>query len=283
MFFDVEGNYIKSLKLDYMPLRTVALNKSKIAIFGHVPWKDYQTRYIVSIKDFETGNERIVWDEIYDPTVSRIELPEGRNMFVVMDLYYPSVTRFGIASSSTGNLLVAANEDGTVTEYSPDGSKIREFPLNIEPVKITEADIERKHQENLDAFNQARERSEAWKELTDEKLVEIRSEYEKQLAFQMEKMEAGMRLPVYSTVITDSDGNTLVFEFTEEEDTNKFRAYSYDNEGALIGISSFVTDEYDLTFTSDKFVFFNGYVYAVAIKKETPGVPLRLVKFALSN
>ncbi len=73
----------------------------------------------------------------------------------------------------------------------------------------------------------------------------------------------------------------LVFEFTEEKDTNKFNVYSYKMDGALIGVSSFETQEYDLTFTHDKFVFHDGYIYALAIKKNAVGVPLRLVKFEL--
>ena len=283
MFFDLDGNFVKSLKLDYGPLHTVPLNNLKIAIFGSVPWRNNQTRNIISIKDFETGNEKIIWDEIHDPMLHKIELPEGRWMFFAMNIHYPSITRFGIAASSTGNLLVTSNKDGMVTEYSPDGKMIREFPLNIKPVEVTEADIRRKHQESIDDFNQFRENDTLWRRLTDEKIDAIRSEYEMALESKLEKIKAGTHLPFYSTVIVDSDGNILVFEFTEEEGANSFRAYSYDNEGELIGVSSFTADEYELTFTSDKFVFFNGYIFAVATKKDASGVPLRLVKFSLAR
>ena len=54
-------------------------------------------------------------------------------------------------------------------------------------------------------------------------------------------------------------------------------------DGTLIGVSSFESPEYDLTFTQDTFVYHDGYIYAMAIKKNAAGIPLRLVKFKLSE
>jgi len=283
LFFDLEGNYVKSLKLDYMPLNTVALNDMKIAIYGHVPWKDHTIRYIISIKDFESGKEKIIWDEIYDPLADVIELPNGKQMIAAMNVSKSETTRFGIASTSDGNLIVASNKYGTVTEYSTDGIKIRTFTLNIDPVEMTDADIERIYETQINNFAKFSERLSEGSKLTDEELELIRAKYKEHFESLKDKIKAGDFLPLYSTVIMDSDGNVLVFEFTEEENTNKFNVYSYKMDGELIGISSFETQEYDLTFTNDTFVFHDGYIYAMAVKKNTDGVPLRLVKFRLTG
>lgn len=283
MFFDLEGNYVKSLKLDYLPLRTVPLEDMKIAIFGHVPWKNRTTKHIISIKDFESGKEKVIWDEIHDPLAKLIEIPNGKKMFAMMNVVSPSITRFGIAATSGGNLLVASNEDGTVSEYTTDGVKIRTFPLNIDPVEITDADIERMYETQINNFAKFQERLSEEMILTDEELELIRAKYKEHFESLKDKITAGDHLPLYSTVIMDSDGNVLVFEFTEKKDANKFNVYSYKMDGTLIGISSFETPEYDLTFTHDTFVFHDGFIYAMAIKKNADGVPLRLVKFRLSE
>jgi len=282
-FFDLDENYVKSFKLDYMPLRTVALNDMKIAIFGHVPWKNHTIKYIISIKDFESGQEKIIWDVIHDPLAKVIELPNGKQMYAMMNVSSPSITRFGIAATSDGNLIVASNKDGTVSEYSTDGNKIRTFPLNIDPVEITDADIERIYETQIANFAKFQNKLSDESKLTDEEMEMIRAQYKKHFESLKDKIKAGDHLPIYSTVIVDSDGNVLVFEFTEEKDTNKFSVYSYKMDGALIGVSSFETQEYDLTYTHDTFVFHDGYIYAMAVKKNTDGVPLRLVKFKLGN
>ena len=283
LFFDLNGNYVKSLKLDYLPLNTVALNDMKIAIFGHVPWKNHTIRNIISIKDFESGKEKIIWDEIHDPHANVIELPNGKQMIAAMNVSKSETTRFGIAATSDGNLIVASNKDGTVTEYSTDGNKIMTFPLNIDPVEMTDADIERIYETQINSFAKFNERLSEERKLTDEELELIRAKYKEHFESLKDKIKAGDHLPLYSTVIMDSDGNVLVFEFTEEENTNKFNVYSYKMDGELIGISSFETQEYDLTFTHDTFVFHDGFVYAMAVKKNADGVPLRLVKFRLSE
>ncbi len=281
LFFDLDGNYVKSLKLDYMPLRTVPLNDMKIAIFGHVPWKNNSTKNIISIKDFESGSEKTVWDEIHDGSLNIIELPNGKKMYATLNFTHRSITRFGIAASSDGNLIVASNKDGTVSEFTTDGIKIKTFPLNIDPVEITDADIERIYETQIANFAKYQEKLSDERKLTDEELDLIRAKYKKNFESLKNKIKAGDHLPVYSTVIMDSDGNVLVFEFTEEKNTNKFNVYSYKMDGALIGVSSFETQEYDLTFTHDTFVFHDGYIYALAVKKNAVGVPLRLVKFKL--
>lgn len=119
--------------------------------------------------------------------------------------------------------------------------------------------------------------------LTDEEMDLILKEYKNQFESVKDQIKSGEHHPLYSTVIIDSDGNLLVFEFTKEKNSNKFKVYSYNPQGEIIGESSFETKEYELTFTHDTFVFHNGYIYAVATKTNSSGIPLRLVKFRLTE
>jgi len=58
---------------------------------------------------------------------------------------------------------------------------------------------------------------------------------------------------------------------------------AYDSNGKKIARTSFVCDEYDLSFSDSKLVILKGYVYAVARLKNTAGMPLRLVKLKITN
>ena len=282
-FFDLDGNYVKSLKLDYMPLRTIPLGNMKIAIYGHVPWRDHMVKNIISIKDFDTGNEQTVWQQINDPKNDVFELPGGKMMIARLNFTPRAVTRHGMATSSDGTLLVAYHNDARVVEYSTDGKELRSFPLKITPVEVTDADVQRIYEKQIEGFTNINKRLKEDMKLTEEEIEAVEEEYSKRFETVKDRIEAGDHLPLYSTVIMDSDGNVLVFEFTEENDSNKFRAYSYDQRGALIGVTSFECPGYDLSFTNNSFVFHGGDVYAVATKKNVEGIPLRLVKFRLSE
>lgn len=283
LFFDLDGNYVKSLKLNYIPSRTLPLSDLKIAIFGSVPWSGHRVKNIIVIKDFETGNEHTVWQEIYDPNIEIIELPGGKQMIATLNFTHRSITKHGLAASSDGTLLFASHSDSKVYEYSTDGEELRSFPLIITPIEIKDADVQRIYNKQIDRFASVNDRLPVDKRFTEEELKMMQEEYTRRFETVKDRIKVGDHLPIYSTVIMDSDGNVLVFEFTEEKDSNKFRAYSYNQKGALIGVTSFECPGYDLSFTYDSFVFHGGYVYAVATKKNVEGIPLRLVKFRLVN
>jgi hypothetical protein len=92
-------------------------------------------------------------------------------------------------------------------------------------------------------------------------------------------------LPYFSNIIVDDEGNLLVFEFTsrEEKQSNIFNVIAYDSNGQKLARTSFVCDDYDLSFSGSTFVISKGYVYAVAKLKNSTGMPLRLVKFKITN
>ncbi len=88
-------------------------------------------------------------------------------------------------------------------------------------------------------------------------------------------------IPVFSTVIKDSDDNLLFFEFAKKNYENKFNVWILNNNGEFIAKSSFVCKDYKLEIKPSKMVFHNGYIYAIIEKKNEKGNPLRLVRFIL--
>ncbi len=282
MFFDTEGRFIKKLQLDYMPLDMVALKGSKIAILGFVVGKNGKD--IVSLKDFNTGKEKIIWtkiEESTDKTSIVIQTPDHCMMSWTIPFCHSSLTNPKLAMSKTGNLLLGMPGDGNIIEYSPDGIKVKTLSLKITPMNITDADINENYAlfvKKSDEFAATINKNEKYTQADKQQTI-------KQLKDQLWKIKDRSLypkyLPYFSSLIVDSDGNILVFEFTKKEETNKFKAYAYDNSGNEIGSSCFVAENFELSFIPSTFAFSNGYIYAVGIRKNGGKVPIRLVKFKL--
>jgi hypothetical protein len=285
-FFDFNGKFIKMLKLDYMPLQTVPLKNGKIAILGFVVGKNM--KHIIRIKDFTTGNENQIWTENDDTDKKRIVItyPDGGMMSCSLPFTHSSLTWPRLAVSSTGNLVLASPKTGKIMEYTPNGKLINSFQMNIEPLKITDEDIKKSYENALkgaDDFEKRFKVSVRGKKMTEQEQTELVKSYREQLVKYKDPNLYPKTLPYFSSMIVDSDGNLLIFEFTKDEDklSNKFRAYSYDMKGNLLGVSSFKNDALDLTFTPQNFQFNNGYVYSLAKTKQDTKVPLRIVKLKL--
>ena len=62
-FFDLNGQFVKVLELDYMPQQCLPLRDGKIAVVGFVAWSEGRQRHIVAIEDINDGEENIVCSE----------------------------------------------------------------------------------------------------------------------------------------------------------------------------------------------------------------------------
>jgi hypothetical protein len=60
----------------------------------------------------------------------------------------------------------------------------------------------------------------------------------------LNRISEPLPVPVFSTIIKDSDDNLLFFEYPEEENANKFNVWIYGKTGKFVGQSSFVCDDY---------------------------------------
>ena len=104
----------------------------------------------------------------------------------------------------------------------------------------------------------------------------------KEMKADLDNISAPIPIPAFSTIIKDSDGNLLFFEFPKKENTNRFNVWVYGQKGEFVCQSSFESEEYDLQINPAKMVFYNGYIYGLQRLKKASGVPLRLVRFKLT-
>jgi len=286
LFFDLAGNWVKTHALQYMPLETAMLRDGKFAILGSAQWAT-KSRTLISIKDFHTGTEKIVWDRFVDrPEVTKSTSSGQAATASASPAEQQVYVRPRIMSDRDGNLVIVLPGNGEVKTYSPDGRLLKSYKLDTgERMRITQQDRE-------DYSNKTKERAAALEKTINETTDPARKERYIGFAEQMKELAAKYLdaeqypgyLPALSQAMFDSDGNLLIFLFTSEKDQNLFNVYAYDKDGCKIGESSFSSSEYDLDFSSTKFIFHAGSIIGVQFLKERDSqVPLRLVRFKLKN
>ena len=292
--FDLEGNYLKTLKLDYMARQIIPLPNKKLAVVGWVIWSD-KFRDFVSIVDYKTNEEKIIWDHFTERTkdifkdrlfVYTFKFKTGMTSLTTM----PHTGNYGVRpapkiSILKDKLLIAIPPMGEILEYKLDGSFISKKKVNWEPRSITPAEqieIQKKAIENFRKKIKSMESQTYRSEIINESL-EANKIMIKKMEEDLTKISEQIPLPYFSTVIKDSDGNLLFFEYPEEEGANKFNVFTYNAEGKFVCQSSFVCDDYNLVINPKKLVFHNGYLYGLQVLKNAEGVPMRLVRFKLEN
>ncbi len=288
--FDFDGNYIKTLKLDYMTRQMIALPNNKIAVVGWVIWKE-KFRDFVAIVDYETNEQKIIWEHFTD----RCKGIEHCKMFNY-SFNYGKQGMYGLNSMpfsrSTGikppqiasvgqKLIIAIPTTGEILQFNLDGTLHSKDKIDWDANSISVAeqkDIQKKAIESLKERKldiASGEYAEKNGRGVEKVLIEMKAD--------LEKIKDPISFPIFAQMIKDSDDNLLFFEFPKEVNANKFNVWIYKEDGKFVGQSSFVCDDYDLQIKPSKMVFRDGYIYALQTLKKASGVPLRLVRFKLTN
>lgn len=304
-FFDLEGNYIKSITLKYIASNFRALENGEILLKGFVLWKAKIRNIIVKL-DISTGKEDIIFDYFTEIgislTVDNVDslintVRSKRNIRLPGNSYFPS--RPVVTLLQNGQFILSNSTTGEMKVYSTDGKEKLNTKMDIKPVSITEEDVKQNYEKMRQNYIKAIEDLKKTPSTSDEHIQSFPStsnEYIQRYININQKFLDNSDiyndiknyypyLPYFSNIIVDDDENFLAFEFTGKNDvvSNRFNIVAYDNNGKRLARTSFVCDDYDLSFSESIFVISKGYVYAVAKLKNYKGMPLRLVKFKIAN
>ena len=287
---NLEGNFLKTLKLDYMARQIIPLPDKKLAVVGWVIWSD-RTRDFVSIVDYETNEEKIIWDHFVerdDSKIIKVKVPmkNGKENFL-------SYLSSGNIQSLKPNPLITVTKNNEILLCIPPTGEFISFDLNgkkLRTSKVTWVNNKRSVEEQqklyesrLEYFKSFEKDSGYIKRIGKEGAEKISKSLIEQLEKEKDLFSIPKDLPYFSTIIQDSDNNILFFEYPEEEGANKFNVFTYNAEGKFVCQSSFICDDYNLVINPKKLVFHNGYLYGLQELKDVKGVPLRLVRFKLEN
>ncbi|MCU0456387.1 MAG: hypothetical protein MUE74_08800 [Bacteroidales bacterium] len=322
-FFDLNGNFFKAITLDYMTQGFQPLDNGMILIEGNVMWKNeepgtrntvYRWRHIIVRLNIYSGEEKIIYEvfEQGDMRVINAASKDSMRMEVIPPpdgkIYLPNYMIFRrpvFVLLKSGQFFQFDRRYGEVKYMNSAGKEISRFKLDITPVEVTEKD--------------ALEHYESVKVSVSKSIAIARSRRDSTIISRGERgttpgtvimafpnsdnsIKSGEKilsnierlkdinsyfphLPYFSNIIVDDEGNLLVFEFTsaEEKQSNIFKVIAYDENGRQLARTSFICDDYDLSFSESRFVISKGYVYAIAKLKNSSGMPLRLVRFRMTN
>lgn len=291
---DFDGNYKKTLSLDYMSKDIIALNNGKFAVVGWVLWID-KIRSFVSIVDYQTNKEKVIWEHFIDRTISSggtkinkrqpynytIELLKG-GIISCTTMPYSKETGKGISpkiATVNNELIIAIPNTGKILVYDLDGVPKSEYKIEWPNSSIS---IE----EQKEIQKKAIDRYKSFIEERDERVKNNPNGYKQmitEMEYDLKNINAPLIKPSFSTIIKDSDGNILFFEIPKEKDANLFHVWVYNKERAFEARCTFICDEYDLNISSSKMVFHDGYIYGLQTLKEKKGNPLRLVRFKITT
>ena len=226
-FYDLNGNFYKMVKIDYMPLQIIPLKGNKIAIWGHVAYKG-NTKYIVSIKNINTGEEKIV-DSYFNSLINlkpiTIKLKNGE-----LVSFSPSSLKDKTIIERTfdGNLILGHNTESKLSVFSPNGEKIKDIELNQSPIKTSE--------------KMKTEFIERVKNYLIEKNI-----YEENKALLNDPNIYPDYFPMFYALKSDPEGNILVFNHSEDTG-NSF--YVYDKTGKFVCETNLKSDLFKLDINS---------------------------------
>lgn len=287
--FDFDGNFVKSLTLDYMTKQMVSLPNNKIAVVGWVIWEK-KFRDFVAIVDYETNSQKVIWEHYTD----RCPQNNGCSLFnygytfkergAISINTMPYTKEIGLTSppqiAAVGNrLVVAIPTTGEISVYDSNGNVQSKDKIGWAKTFLSVNDQKEIQQKAIDRFKKANPFHASWVSKEETKLA-----YDyilQRMEADLTKISEPLQIPVFSTIIQDSDENLLFFEFPKEDNTNRFNVWIYENTGKFVCQSSFVCDEYNLEINPSKMVFHNGYIYGLQTVKNSTGVPLRLVRFKI--
>lgn len=288
--FDFSGNYVKTLKLDYMTTQMITLPNNKIAVAGWVIWKE-KFREFVSIVNFETNEEKVVWERFTDRcepgndcklfNYSYTFKKQGMISFNTM----PYANSTGMSSppiiASTGNqLVVAIPATGEINQFDLNGNKVGSEKVSWSNNFISVEEQKEIQRKAIEKYKSIQNPVFAGWVSPEENEIAIKTII-KNMELDLQKITVPIPIPSISTIIKDSDGNLLFFEYPKEENANKFNVWIMQSGGKFICQSSFVCDDYELKINTSKMTFSNGMIYGLQKLKKADKVPLRLVRFKL--
>jgi hypothetical protein len=290
--FDFNGNNVETVKLDYMARQIIALPGNRIAVVGWVIGTK-KIRDMVAIMDLSTKKEKIVWDHYSDRSDATDHATLFHYSYTFKDgksfsfASMPYLDNNGLASPPqlacvSGNLVISLPSTGEILTFSPAGEPVSKSRIPWGQGSISVEEQKAIQQKAIDNYRKNKSYLNAgW--ASPEEMKEAYNSVLRQMESDLVKIKDPIPVPVFSTILKDSDGNLLYFEYPKEEHKNAFNVWVCENNGKFVCRSSFVCDDYDLIINPSRMVFYKGSIYSLQVKKGVPGVPLRLVKFRIGN
>lgn len=258
-FFDLDGNFVKLITIDFMPLEIYPLSSGKLIIYGHVPMKT-KSKQLLAELDYNTGKYKQIYYVYEDHHDVGVQIPIKGGGIYVWKTPFSNGDIF-TAVTNEGKLIFSQNNQDIINVFTPANNNYlkSQFDINIPPIKVDDKAISEFY-ENMK---------------TSLKNKGLDTTYAEKI---YEKGFFPNQLPYFYNLMVDRQNNLLLFIYTNNDKDYAFRAYSTD--GKFLGESEFKIEGYDLLLNKTPFIFRNNSIYAIALKKGVQ-YPARIIKCVL--
>lgn len=256
-FFDLDGNFVKLISLDFGILNMYPLNNGKLIIQGSVPYGTKSKKLLAEL-DYNTEEYIQIYYTFqdYNDPEGGISIPYKKGMIGFGPPFSSRRSMFRVTDE--GKIIFCTNNSDKILTFTKNNGVYQksEFAIKTNPIPVTD-------EEKDEYYKKFKER------LIKNDIDPVYAEKVKEKGFFPD------HLPYYYNLIVDDKSNCLFFIYSNENKDHVFQAYSI--EGKFLGESEFKIDGYDLMSKLSHFRFNDGYVYTLALKHNEE-IPLRILK-----
>ncbi len=257
-FFDLNGNFVKLITIDFMPLKIFPLKSGNLIIWGHVPVAGHKYKQVLAELNYNTGNYEVFYEQVIgpdQPDVIQMPYQDGYVMWKAPYLHNRKMIRV----TADDRVIKANNQTGQVEVFKNQNGHYRKTTFAIKGETIPIAEKEKK-----EYYRNFKEKL---------KSRNLDTSYAEKV---LKEGFFPKHLPYFYNLITDERSNALFFIYTKN-DKQDFAFEAYRLDGSMLGRSEFTIDGFDLLANTDRFIFKNGYIYLTALKQGAE-YPLRILK-----
>jgi hypothetical protein len=254
-FFDLNGDFIKMITIDFMPLNIFPAGPDKLIIYGHVPYGD-KSKNLIAELDYNSAKYEQIYYTFQAYNDRGLIIPHNQGL---IGFQTPFSSQKNIVNvTNDGTIILGTNYSDKVLVFKKENGKYIEsaFKLNMKSIPVT-----------------AEDKAEYYQNLKDRlRKNGIDSSYAEKV-----KQEGFFPdyLPYYYNLQVDDESNCLFFIYSTEGKDHQFQAYS--TTGQYLGESEFKIEGYDFLSNLSHLKFRDGNVYVFALKWKED-VPLRILK-----
>jgi hypothetical protein len=307
--FDLKGREIRHAVIDHTVDCLFPLSEDRVAVAGWVLREDLPNRYVAAVVDLKTGVETVVMDSI-EKRPEKEDVFDGLNGQKKVTISFPHAQiRSFVRPTSEGAFLAGFSNWPEIEVFDKTGKAIRTFMVKTEPAAMEWDRIRATTPTAMAAIERANKGLPPGHEIyaggahippnpyEPQKKISpnpnISYSPRKPVQDELKKEESTdshaffsprfqiQNSPYFYNLYIDQNGNLLVFYFPTEGKNPVFQVYS--PAGEYIREVVVETGDYNIPFSPSGAgaVFADGYLYAMAEKKDAKEPSLQLMKFKM--
>ena len=270
--WNLDGKHINVVRTKTSVFQLTALRGNRVAYYCYNQYaqkkNDYQSVVSIVIKDITSGTEKIMKQVTL---LNRSSIKFGQHGSANYGNFFAEVF---LAQTINGNLAVGVSNQPNIDIFSPTGKLIHSFDLKMVPILVSKAYIK---EFKYKVIARVKKKAEA---TANPSLIDTYNQVQKALKKLDFSTLFDKHLPLYNEILVDSEGNFLVFKFTEcqKNCTPLFRVYS--KEGKFICETRLNKGKYELDIDRSfrKIRFTSEGIFALLMNRGDEDEIIRLIK-----